>query len=533
MRNVSGNAGLVISAEVFFDLKRLHILDMTQTNTKSNIKATSDAFKNLSDIKHIYTDNYGFCCLKPSGATCHGITNQFSSCDDLLKDISLRVFMWILGLSALLGNAAALWLRLRERGRSSQNPVQLLLIANLAISDLVMGFYMLIIASADACYRGNYAHHAEEWTSSKTCQMAGFLSVLSSEVSVLLVMLISIDRYLSVVFPFKTKLHLNATSARILVAASWFFSLILSLVPALPLPYFRGFYGVSSVCLGLPLTKDRVAGWEYSIAVFICTNFVCFLLTFLCYFVIYISVRRSHKRVMDLGAVNSRMIKEQITMTTKMALVVGTDFVCWMPIIIMGILASSGVVDIPGDTYAWTAVFILPLNSSLNPYLYTLSAVLQRRKELKSESGSMSMQTKSNNVTTYVEEQLRNNCVISSCVLSEDRSVEPITSYLNRCGGELSSAEGRLVARDLRKALICLSSAGVKNTTLSASTVAVEKDEHGDLRKALYVVSNPADVKRLFGIGTDGLQCKLDSLWDRVKTGENCNLRETFSFPKK
>lgn len=176
-------------------------------------------------------------------------------------------------------------------------------ITHLAISDLLMGLYMMIIAGADSHYRGKYALHAQVWTSSVTCKMAGFLSVLSSEVSVLLVMLISIDRFLSVVFPLKNELHLTLRSAYILVITSWTFSLLLSIIPALPVEYFSEFYGKSSVCLALPLTSDRLAGsgWEYSIVVFICTNFICFMLTFLCYFVIYISVRRSHLRIKSLG----------------------------------------------------------------------------------------------------------------------------------------------------------------------------------------------------------------------------------------
>ena len=42
------------------------------------------------------------------------------------------------------------------------------------------------------------------------------------------------------------------------------------------------------------------------------------------------------------------------------------------------ILAITGVA-IPGDVYAWTAVFILPLNSALNPFLYTLSAIIGKK----------------------------------------------------------------------------------------------------------------------------------------------------------
>jgi hypothetical protein len=37
--------------------------------------------------------------------------------------------------------------------------------------------------------------------------------------------------------------------------------------------------------------------------------------------------------------------------------------------------ALSGHV-ISGEVYAWAAVFILPVNSALNPILYTLSAII-------------------------------------------------------------------------------------------------------------------------------------------------------------
>ena len=74
----------------------------------------------------------------------------------------------------------------------------------------------------------------------------------------------------------------------------------------------------------------------------------------------------------------------QIRLAIRMAVVVGTDFICWMPIIIMGLLSATGAAEIPADMYAWTAVFILPLNSSLNPYLYTFSVAWQNTKAKRS-----------------------------------------------------------------------------------------------------------------------------------------------------
>ncbi len=41
---------------------------------------------------------------------------------------------------------------------------------------------------------------------------------------------------------------------------------------------------------------------------------------------------------------------------------------------IVGFLALSGV-SIPGEIYAWTVVFILPVNSAINPILYTISSI--------------------------------------------------------------------------------------------------------------------------------------------------------------
>ena len=46
----------------------------------------------------------------------------------------------------------------------------------------------------------------------------------------------------------------------------------------------------------------------------------------------------------------------------------------------LGFMSATGSVEIPPDVYAWTAVFLLPLNSSLNPYLYTFSIARRRHK---------------------------------------------------------------------------------------------------------------------------------------------------------
>jgi hypothetical protein len=63
----------------------------------------------------------------------------------------------------------------------------------------------------------------------------------------------------------------------------------------------------------------------------------------------------------------------------RLLLVAVTDFCCWFPVGVMGLLAKGGTA-IPGQVSAWTAVVILPLNSALNPFLYTINSIAQKRR---------------------------------------------------------------------------------------------------------------------------------------------------------
>ena len=68
-----------------------------------------------------------------------------------------------------------------------------------------MGVYLLTIAIMDVRWQGENFKHDVEWRSGMGCQIVGALSMLSSEVSVLILTIITVDRFTSIVFPFKFK----------------------------------------------------------------------------------------------------------------------------------------------------------------------------------------------------------------------------------------------------------------------------------------------------------------------------------------
>ena len=87
----------------------------------------------------------------------------------------MQVSIWVLGISAFLGNLFVIVWRIRTDASKASS----FFVINLGCSDFLMGLYLLIIGSVDAHYRGVYIVHADAWRSSNLCQAAGFLAMLS------------------------------------------------------------------------------------------------------------------------------------------------------------------------------------------------------------------------------------------------------------------------------------------------------------------------------------------------------------------
>ncbi|XP_030845461.1 G-protein coupled receptor GRL101-like [Strongylocentrotus purpuratus] len=521
--NLSGNALTDIEQGTLGRLKNLRELDITNTSVDPG-PDNKDLFIEVNDtLTKLYADNFVFCCLLDDSVDCQTEKDRFSSCDNLLQNQLLRILMWILGISALIGNSFVVCYRILQRKRVENSQVQSHLISNLAVSDLMMGVYMMIIASTDEFYRGQYYLHSEYWRGGLLCSAAGFISMLSSEVSVFLVMIISLDRLFCVVFPFRQSLHLTPRKSLIVIVATWIFSFLLSLVPLLVPSYVGHFYGQSSVCLALPLTSDTLPGWEYSVFIFLGINFFSFAVTLACYVAIFAEVYRSSARMAGRKqqTSQSRRMNGQIKLASKMALIVGTDFCCWMPVIIMGFLAKSGAAQIPADMYVWSAVILLPINSAINPYLYTLSSLQQRRKQrlrTKALATNMSMQDVNTKTEISIDQNLddsssdesgqRNinplyaslakHCVLTPFTqLGTSTHIQTLTEYINQRGTMPSMVDSALIRRDVTKALSYLKSKGVVDLEPAEEKIAVQLSSGGDVRQAFFVVYNAKDVQRL------------------------------------
>ena len=90
------------------------------------------------------------------------------------------------------------------------------------------------------------------------------------------------------------------------------------------------------------------------------------------------------------SAVRSTRANRDSTIAKRMMFIILTDFFCWFPVIVISILALTGnLYDPSKQVYAWIAVFVLPINSSINPLLYTFSTPYVREKFGSKEKAKM------------------------------------------------------------------------------------------------------------------------------------------------
>ncbi|XP_072029481.1 uncharacterized protein [Amphiura filiformis] len=400
-----------ISSRAFIGLSHMEFLILvTGLDTADQLNIENGAFAGLDSLQKLYVDHHEFCCYFDRSVKCTTLEphSPLFNCGSLMENTLLRVSMWILGISAVIGNFLVIILRGNQRTSSLSNTQnkQRLYITNLAISDFQMGVYMLIIASADLYYGADYFAHSVEWRNGYLCRLAGFLGLLSSETSVIFITVISVDRFLCIVFPYSDGLKYTVKTAKMIVVFIWLFTLILAAIPISIAGPDSDFYDLSDVCIGLPLITRPASfifedsgldnqmtfdlpvpqtskpAWYFSIGIFLGFNLVCFAIIFVCYLTIFIYIRKASQKL-NL----KKKLHDDIKVATRMAVVVGTDFICWFPVIIMGLLSQTGAVVIPLEAYVWSVVFILPINSSLNPYLYSIATIISdRRNKMVSES---------------------------------------------------------------------------------------------------------------------------------------------------
>ena len=341
-----------------------------------------DLLLGLEHLQTVQADNFKLCCpamLPPSFnyAQCQAPHNEVSSCQALLRSNAFRIFLSLFSILTLLGNLGSFLLR-NFRIQSTKSAFGVF-VTHLCVSDFLMGVYLAVVGVADRLYLDSYLWKDAVWRHSVACQSAGFLSLLSSEVSALIICLITLDRFLVLRFPFH-HVHFNHCSAHVVCGMSWAVGVVLASVPLMPMASHWALYSQTGICVPLPTQGNRSRGYPYVFGVLILLNMALFLVIAVGQAVIYWTVRASSLTMAGQVSKNS----SEVRVARRLITVAVSDFLCWFPVGLLGLLASQGI-PVPGEINVGMAIFVLPLNSALNPCLYTFNVIAERQRRSSDE----------------------------------------------------------------------------------------------------------------------------------------------------
>nr|CAB3263492.1 low-density lipoprotein receptor-related protein 1B-like [Phallusia mammillata] len=353
-------------------------------------------------------------------------TGLFSSLLEMIANPFLRVLIWLMGILACLGNGIVMVTTMKKllkiNSISSFMRVNHILVLNLALSDFIMGVYLMILAIKSAQFSGEYWIRDKPWRFGTLCRTLGCLVVIASEASILFMAALTTFRLATLRKPLAVIKH-KIVKLTVVVVFVWLISLFLALVPLVNYTsgyfvsgvWFPNFFTASEIVDKQSLTilasrMQRTTGenitinsWyhvlkyiqgRYTIKAqigYYSENSVCmprffsrsndswhfstFLLTFNLLLFLYIAAAYVYVYRVGKTKVRSNNQKRNVSMQKRIARLIATDFCCWIPLCVLAYISLAGV-QLPSEVYAISAIVLLPINSVLNPILY--SATMER-----------------------------------------------------------------------------------------------------------------------------------------------------------
>ena len=296
-----------------------------------------------------------------------------------------------MAIAAFTGNILVLTVNHCSKDQNMTKTTRLIF-SNLAASDFLMSIYLFIIAIGDVFYRNRYAQHAEEWLRSPACAMASFLICTSSLMSVIMMLLISIDRYIVTSNPFSSS-DVRYKTIKIVLASGWLLTCTFVGTPIIMSIINKTgdlrLYQFSSICSPSNINNDFFASWMF---LFVSVQLLFWILTAVFYLLLLKEVDKSRR------SIRSSAQSRNFAIAIRLSLILITDLITWLPVyVLLAMTLINGKLDI--FTLQFAIILAMPLNAAINPYIYTTTGTVGFNRLLtfiSTRTSSSQIKTKTN-----------------------------------------------------------------------------------------------------------------------------------------
>uniref|UniRef100_H2XK45 G-protein coupled receptors family 1 profile domain-containing protein n=1 Tax=Ciona intestinalis TaxID=7719 RepID=H2XK45_CIOIN len=291
---------------------------------------------------------------------CVPVPDLFNPCEDLLGSTGIVAVSWSVACLSVIGNFFVIFMLLavacdRTRAQQRHLSVPKFLILNLAIGDFFMGIYLFTLTAMDSRSSGNYYKFGVEWQTGGGCDVAGFIAIFASQLSVFTLSVISLERWYAIRYAIQLDKRMTLRCGRIVMCVGWIVSIILAALPLMKVNSYRK----TAICL--PMDVQELSGKVY-VAVLLSLDICAFMVVVGSYLWMYAIVRSG---VMDSRKTDARVAK-------RMAVLVFTDFACFFPICFFSLFALAGLPLLSMSTAKVLLITCFPFNACCNPFLYAI-----------------------------------------------------------------------------------------------------------------------------------------------------------------
>ncbi len=396
--NLSCNKIHSIASNAFVSLPKLHHVDISRnflseippnafnlsclktlwmSNNPLN-KITSQMFGSL-EVNKLLTDDFRVCCVAASALICPSEPPWHLSCGSMLPNTGMKISVCVVSFLILVPNILCITLAGKHITSQKTGLIFTMIVFFIHIGDTLCGFHLIILWIVDLFYGVSFIVNDMKWKRSTFCILAFFFSLSFSIIVPCYLTILTIARFSVIINPFKSKFTKKSFILKVLLCT---FCVIVTSSAALTVQIGSKDALPSNLCSPFVDPTDSILEIKIQTLVITLSQF-CALM---CIVVLYIWI--FNILVFHHGAGNQLTTRTHLKVRNILQVVVATttNILSWLPsgvIFVSSIMLSFHSVDL----VIWTTIALVPINSILNPIIFSFSFKPKVRKR-KSSSGN-------------------------------------------------------------------------------------------------------------------------------------------------
>ena len=390
--NLSYNIIQTVKENAFVLMHNIQSLSLVSNKL---ISLESDFFKDLSSLSHLYlSDNplthiaantfsknpdlmvirsewYMICCVAFVIKDFQPQKQFVSSCSNLIPSDAQRMAVVTQGIVIIICNVGAMVLHcvLSHRVKCEKY-----LIVSLIIADCLMGVYLLAIATVDLTYNAIFYQIVSEWTNGMTCITVGLINYISSEMSLLILSILSFYRMISISKVGGMEFMKSQVKITCDLALS---AIVLSGVSYIVYLFNQNMRVRNNMCILLGISDQGfISPLEYIFQViFVSMNLIFLAVIIVSMAFLFHKVIKSYQLLVRTSGKHAKSHNMRLIHTgLRMLLLLVCNVFTWIPFLTVSIMLLCGL-SVHENVLQWVVVIGIPICACADPILYNLASL--------------------------------------------------------------------------------------------------------------------------------------------------------------